>query len=293
MNKVPSSLIRAGHPNYESARTLALRLYDACGGEPVFVQEIPGLIRRAIDDVVETPRTARLAVDELDEIERAYLNTRAEILFRDFADVARGPLDIASRSAQVHFSFSLDACWTLPAHAANCVCILLGADEERARCFVGLIRTRPEHLDTAGVADGCSQLTTNGLEHTYWLLRDHPYPPNFWLALDANQVRFINQSRCSPSERLRRLFSTVLRKPISRKTVSDVARQLDPMKRLRKNGGARDALLRDGIALLSGRRHGEVIAKLGLLSCRPDEFISLRIESEIERKILTDTGYFG
>ena len=52
--------------------------------------------------------------------------------------------------------------------------------------------------------------------------------------------------------RLAALFEAVQNKPISRVIVQAIAQQDDYMKRIRRNGGARDILAPKGIAILSG-----------------------------------------
>jgi hypothetical protein len=71
------------------------------------------------------------------------------------------------------------------------------------------------------------------------------------------------------------LFRLCQRIPISRKIIVALAQQDDPLKRLRKNGGARDQLQREGIVVLSGKTQKKAIAEAGLGFCRPDQFISL------------------
>jgi len=60
------------------------------------------------------------------------------------------------------------------------------------------------------------------------------------------------------------------------------------MKRLRKNGGARDKIADGGIALLSGTYDKALIKTLGLPVCTRDEFISYKARTDEERKLLKD-----
>jgi hypothetical protein len=77
------------------------------------------------------------------------------------------------------------------------------------------------------------------------------------------------------NERIEALFRETLTKPVSRDIVQAVAQQKDYMKRLRKNGGARDALAREGIAILS-KFDTALIKRLGLPPMGPDEFVSFK-----------------
>jgi len=76
--------------------------------------------------------------------------------------------------------------------------------------------------------------------------------------------------------------------PVSREVIRAVARQKDYMKRLRKNGGARDPLSDQGIALLNGSKDRDVIAKLKLPACSRDDFVSYCPKDAGERKLLVD-----
>jgi hypothetical protein len=76
------------------------------------------------------------------------------------------------------------------------------------------------------------------------------------------------------TDRIAMLFRLCTGIPISRKIIVALAQQDDPMKRLRKNGGARDQLEKEGIVVLTGKTQKAKIAAQGLAFCRPDEFIS-------------------
>ena len=78
------------------------------------------------------------------------------------------------------------------------------------------------------------------------------------------------------SARLAALFEKIQRRPISRTQVEAVAQQKDYMKRLRRNGGARDILSGKGIEVLWGGKDRERIEELGLGPVLPDEFVSYR-----------------
>ena len=106
------------------------------------------------------------------------------------------------------------------------------------------------------------------------MLQDEPYPKNFWEDLNPETRRFV-MAPTGGTERLVLLFQELQRVPIARKVILAVAPQKDSLKRLRKNGGARDRLARKGIALLSGKAHAQLIERLGLPRCSADEFISL------------------
>jgi hypothetical protein len=95
----------------------------------------------------------------------------------------------------------------------------------------------------------------------------------------------------SGSTRLATLFADRQGIAISRWEVQKVANQLDYMKRLRRNGGARDILDARGIALLWGGGDGFLISKLGLGPVGKDEFVSYTPADEEELALLRGHGH--
>jgi hypothetical protein len=67
--------------------------------------------------------------------------------------------------------------------------------------------------------------------------------------------------------------------------------QRDPLKRVRRNGGARDLLDAKGIAILWGTRDREAITRLGLGLVGPEEFISYTLKDQDELELLRARGH--
>lgn len=95
----------------------------------------------------------------------------------------------------------------------------------------------------------------------------------------------------SASQRLATLFAQQQGMPISRGQVVNIASQLDPLKRIRRNGGARDYLDPHGIALLWGKGDRDLIAALSLGSVEDDEFISYTPKSKQELQLIRKSGH--
>jgi len=175
--------------------------------------------------------------------------------------------------------------------AVGKVCLLVAEDDVSSKCWFGLIRARSEYLNLGRNRDSKSSISREGLRNVLWLISGGPMPQNFWSGVPAADIAAIMDSRCGATERLRRLFSMIKATPISRDVVCGVARQLDYMKRIRKNGGARDPLAREGIAVLSGNYDAELISALGLPRCAPDAFISYAATGCEDRGLLRDGGH--
>jgi hypothetical protein len=179
--------------------------------------------------------------------------------------------------------------WMIPREAIDMPCILSAANEANARCSMGLIVAKREYLTKSVNQDQKAQIAAAAWANIRWLIWDEPYPPNFWSGLSLQAVGQIFEGK-SGSERVGRLFREVQDTPIPRKVVIDVAQQLDPIKRLRRNGGARDALMADGILVLSGNYDAKLIEALGLKRCERGEFISHTLANETERKLAKQHG---
>lgn len=90
------------------------------------------------------------------------------------------------------------------------------------------------------------------------------------------------------ARRLAAYFEAHQGKPIARdRIVADLAdEQLDPLKRIRRNGGARDYLDPKGIAVLWGRGDRAAIEHLGIGPVAADEFIAYKPKNQQELDLL-------
>jgi hypothetical protein len=79
--------------------------------------------------------------------------------------------------------------------------------------------------------------------------------------------------------------------PISRDDVRRVANQLDYMKRIRRNGGARDILDQKRIAILWGSGDRNLIAQLNLGPVSDKEFISYTPRNAQELALIRANGH--
>ena len=78
---------------------------------------------------------------------------------------------------------------------------------------------------------------------------------------------------------------------ISREEVRRIANQLDYMKRIRRNGGARDILDQKRIAILWGAGDRDLIAKLGLGPVSETQFISYEPKTPAELALIRKHGH--
>jgi len=262
---LPTSLVVPGHPDFAVSSAIIADLEQRAGGQGRLAQEVPVLLRDVIDDVIQTPRTGRRSYHELEKTEKTYIGTRVEIMLRALLTLPRGRLDAIVAGHDTDIKHTMGNNWMIPGEAIGHPCILVAADEDRARCHFGLVVARPEYLTTSANRDAKKSLSAAGFAHIRWVFSDHPYPPNFWRTIPAASVERIVSGRTG-NDRVVALFREVQDVPIARETVEGVARQKDFMRRIRSDGGrgTRDVLAAEGILLLSGKYDGPLIRVLGL-----------------------------
>ncbi len=265
------------HCDYALLTRLERAIYAGAGGKAKFEEDIPALLRQAIDEVIDPARSKRFTLDEIQSTEKTYLGTKIEILLRNALGLEFGEeMDLLIDGVEVDVKNTIGPSWTIPNEAVGHVCILISTNEAKAICSFGLIFIRAEILNAGRNRDQKTTIKKAQLTNAHWLLRDAPYPPNFWLGLEPEHRRAIVSPR-GGTDRVAMLFRLYQKRPISRKIIVALAQQDDPMKRLRKNGGARDQLGLEGIYILSGlrKKHRKLIADAGLPPCKRDEFMSV------------------
>jgi hypothetical protein len=242
---------------------------------------VGSLLRRAYDEVIDMPRTGRWSIEQLEKTEKTYIGTKVEILLRHELSLPKGTkLDLLINGRNVDVKHTLGENWTLPEEAFGEVCLLIKGDEINSAYSLGLVVVRTDLLNPGKNRDRKATLSAKGRESIFWITKNARIPENFFLHLNK-QDRDAILSLGSGAARVRELFKRVRGTIIHRDIVCGLAQQKDPMKRVRGNGGARDALANDGIRLLSGKYDGDEIRAFGGPSLGPDDFISYG-EDEIQ-----------
>jgi hypothetical protein len=273
--QLPFTLIAPGHPDHPVLQALADDIIRRAGGADGLADAIPTMLRACIDDVIMTPKTGRRSYEELEKTEKTYIGTRVEIELRALLDLPRGRLDTALLGHDVDIKHTMGNNWMIPTEAVGHPCILVAADEARACCYLGLLVAHVGNLSRGQNKDAKRSVSAEGFANILWLLKDHPYPANFWRGRDQDSIARIFEGT-SGNARMATLFREVQGKAISRDVVEAVAQQRDFMRRIRsdKGRGTRDLLAREGILLLSGQYDAALITALGLPRCGSGDFIS-------------------
>lgn len=273
---MPSAPLQSSHPDYPSLAPLVAGLVGAAGGMARLSQEVPLIIRKAIDEVIDAPRTNRFTLAETEKTEKTYLGTKIEILLRSYLGLPKGRvLDLSINGVETDIKNTMGGNWTIPMEAFNHPCLLLRENEKAALCSIGIIVAREAYLNPGSNRDAKRSFSSAGLQNVWWILKDHPYPANFFELMPLGQRAAIMNAG-GGTARLAALFEAVQKKPISRVIVQAVAQQDDYMKRIRRNGGARDVLAPKGIAILWGGADKVLIKKLKLGPVALDEFVSYK-----------------
>ena len=275
MRRINIARLERSHPDFKVISEIEAELMRKAGGFDAFRGQFPRLVRQAIDELIDTLRTGRLRWNELEKTEKTYVGTKIEIIVRNYFGLQRGILDLrlGERDVDVKYTFFSDL--MIPPEVSGKPCILIASDEEEQTCFFGVFVARPEYLRSSVNRDEKTSISAAGRANIDWLLNGEPYPEGFWSGIGkAASAEIMNGG--SGAERMRRLFRLVQDRPIHRDIIEAVGRQKDPMKRIRKNGGARDQLALEGVVVLTGTYDRALIEKLGLASCTRDEAISFK-----------------
>jgi hypothetical protein len=268
--------LKPDHSDYPSLKAIEEQIIEKAGGWERFKRDIPLLLRQGIDEVIDSARSKRFLLEELEKTEKTYIGTKIEILLRNHLQLERGKvLDVVIGETEVDIKNTVGRTWTIPLEALGHPCILIKEDEVRGECSFGLMIATANRLMPGKNRDRKSGIAAHAMVDVHWMLRRFPYPMNFWQQLPPD-TRLRIMASYNDTQRLVTLFTELQERPIGRKVIQAVAPQLDPMKRLRKNGGARDFLSRQGIVLLTGSAHRKLIQELGLPACKSDEAISFR-----------------
>ncbi|WP_291732489.1 NaeI family type II restriction endonuclease [Leisingera sp. F5] len=290
--KLPDSLVLPGHSDFGILSELAEEITTRAGGALALEHDVPQMLRQCIDDVIMTPKTGRRAYEELEKTEKTYIGTRVEIELRALLRLRKGRLDTEILGRDVDIKHTMGSNWMIPTEAIDCACLLVAADEVQARCYLGLIIARPEYLTAGQNKDAKRSISAKGFRHILWLLKDQPYPANFWRTADETAVEQIFAG-ATGNERMAQLFRLIQRRPIPRDVVEAVAQQKDFMRRIRADGGhgTRDILARERIVLLEGQKDAQLIKALELPPCPASAFLSCRIESRYHARMVEQSRH--
>jgi Restriction endonuclease NaeI len=255
---------------------LAKFLLENHGGYSTLRVLFGDALRRAYDEVIDMPRTGRWSLAQLEKTEKTYVGTKVEILIRHELGLPKGKkLDLLIDGTEVDIKNTIRSTWTIPREAVGEVCLVVRGDDNASTFSAGLLWARAEFLTTRPNRDGkVSVSARQGMSTILWLVNEGVLPPNLFEAMPEENRNLILDPSVGGTVRLVRLFRIYQGIEIPRHIILCVAQQKDPMKRLRKNGGARDLLLTEGLKLFSGKGDADELQRRNMLIAH-DSFICL------------------
>lgn len=204
---------------------------------------------------------------------KTYIGTKVEILFKfDFELEKGGKLDTRIEGHEVDIKCTVLRDWMIPREAVDQLCLLVRIDDAKSKFWIGVIRASKEMLRKGENRDRKGSLSAEGKKSIQWLVEAGELPTNLIAELDPG-IRAKIMAHQSGQARITELFRLVQGVIIPRIAVETVARQKDPMKRVRD---ARIELANEGILIL-GHQSGdpEFARRRGFSSPRKGEFISI------------------
>lgn len=236
------------------------------------------LLRLALDEVIDMPRTGRFSLNELEKTEKTYIGTKVEIVFRDTFKLKKGnKLDLLIDGKEVDVKNTIGSNWTIPGEAIDEICLLLSPDDNKSTFNFGLVICRLDVLNAGQNRDGKRTISKAGKAQILWLVKDGALPRNFFLHMDDDLRKAILTPKAG-AERLAVLFTHFQGEVINRSLVECIAQQKDYMKRIRGNGGARDRVKANGLSILWGgkKEDREKLKTLGYQNITKDGFVCLK-----------------
>jgi len=147
------------------------------GGLERFKKEIPLLLRKAIDEVIDSARTNRVTLGETKINERIYLGTKIRAQLRNRLKLAKGKmLDLHLGGPEVGIQSTIRQSWSIPPGLVGNPCLLVKSDEKRATCSVGVTVIRDPVLKAAGKSSRRRMISDAGVSNVRWILKDEPLP---------------------------------------------------------------------------------------------------------------------
>ena len=237
-------------------------------------------LRETLDQLYDGARTGRYRWEQLHKTEKTHCGTLVEInMQREFGFLDGRKLDFCIAGIEVDCKYSQrEGGWMVPLEARDGICMVLWASDEESRWKMGVVRAKEELLSGGKNRDSKTTLNVKGREAIIWIFRHGTLRENTLLHLSPDVEDVVMDQRKSGAERVCELFRHVQGRIIRREVVATVAQQVDYMKRVRDNGGARTALRPEGIIILGQYgRHKEIASQLGLYVPGAGDFVSARV----------------
>jgi hypothetical protein len=284
------------HADYPTLRALEDEIVTRCGGLATLQVRFPLLVRDAVDFLLDSVRTARTRVTELDNVEKTFIGLKLEHFVRDMLDVPKGLRDLVVNGTDVDIKNTVGSNWSIPqeTYRGSEPCLLMAVNDASYTCSLGLIVAKPEYLHKGkGNRDTKKGVCAEGFKHIRWLVAEAPFATSRFAGLDMARFRDLRKDIASGKDRASQFFRENLFRIVHRDVVHALLYdQYDYMKRIRANGGAPDDLGHEDIAILIGTYTKDriIAVKFGVPNLERDEVVAVRPRSQSEWQLLKDEG---
>jgi hypothetical protein len=280
----PPSEVREGHPDFVALTGVRLLIEARAGGPERLSEELPALLKNAVDFVLDPVTTARTSIADLDKVEKTFIGLKVEHYIRDMLDLPRGlRRDVSLDGLDVDIKNTIGSSWMIPPESYGGAepCILIANAKFEGRCSLGVMLARQEYLGAPN-RDQKRPVTVTGKRNILWLVDDAAYPLSRWVQIDMTKFRALRRVK-GGNKRAAQFFREHLGLVIHRSIVEALLHdQQDFMRRLRgdKNYvGARDILKRENIVLACG------VWKESRAACEGAGFAGLAIDEWVAFKV--------
>lgn len=284
------------HPDYPTLKALEIEIVSRCGGLDALQERFPLLVRDAVDFLLDSVRTARTRVVELDNVEKTFIGLKLEHFVRDMLDVPKGLRDLVVNGVDVDIKNTVLSNWSIPqeTYRDSEPCLLMAVNDGAYTCSLGLIVAKPEYLHKGkGNRDTKKGVCAEGFKNIHWLVAETPFPPSRFAGLDMGRFRELRKEIKVGKDRASQFFRENLFQVVHRGVVHALLYdQYDYMKRIRANGGAPDDLGYEDIAILIGTysKDRTLAAHFGIPKLERDEVVAVKPRNQAEWQVLKDSG---
>lgn len=288
MALAPTSRIIPGHRDFDILLNLATDIHARVPAR--LDAELGERALDAVEFVLDPVRTGRTRLSELDNVEKTFVGLKIEHFVRDLLDAPKGLRDLvlAGHDVDVKNTVGNSWCWMIPPETIRDEgpCLLIASNERQRKSWMGLFVAREEYLGAPN-RDMKRRINSIAFGNVLWLVNGVDWPRDRWLGLDMTRFRELRKIKVSGARRAALFFEENLRRPIHRRVILALLHdQLDAMKRLRGNAGAKDILRPRGIALLSGNYFNSTLVRLGLPRIGNDEYIAIDAQTPNDKALL-------
>lgn len=292
MGRIPTSRVVAGHVDHDLLTKLEAEVRKRVNVE--LGSALAELALNAVEFVLDPVRTGRTRLSELDNVEKTFVGLKIEHFVRDLLDAPKGVRDLVLGGYDVDVKNTVSESWSwmIPPETIReqGPCLIVASSEKRRKSWMGLIVARTDYLNAPNRDQKCS-IRAASYADILWLVEGVDWPRDRWEGIDMLRFRELRKLRVSGANRAALFFAENLNKPIHRNVILSLLHdQLDPMKRVRGNKGAKDVLRPQGIALLSGTYFNGVLKMLGLPRIGNDEHIAIKPMDVASVEVLRDAG---